>query len=53
MAQTIYSLDIDMPDYGAMLAKRKDVTDKGWCDKLSTKLKTAKHSTRMNFLIIG
>ena len=41
-AQTIVSLDIDMPDYGAMLKKRKDVVDKEWCDKLSEKLATAK-----------
>ena len=27
-AKVIYSLDIDMPDYGEMLKKRKDVTDK-------------------------
>ena len=57
MAQTIYSLDIDMPDYGAMLAKRKDVTDKGWCDKLSAKLKTAKtqhsHELPNYWLAIG
>jgi hypothetical protein len=36
-ANVIYSLDIDMPDYGAMLKKRKDVKDKEWCDKISDK----------------
>lgn len=36
-ANVIYSLDIDMPDYGEMLKKRKDVKDKEWCDKVSAK----------------
>ena len=27
-ARIVYSLDIDMPDYGAMLKKRKDVENK-------------------------
>ena len=36
-AKVIYSLDIDMPDYGAMLKKRKDVVDKDWCDKVTVK----------------
>ena len=53
----VYSLDIDMPDYGAMLAKRKDVTDKAWCERLSNKLKKAKikKSTHLNkdWLTIG
>jgi len=40
-ADKIISLDIDMPDYGAMLKKRKDVEDKDWCDALSAKLLTA------------
>ena len=41
-AKVLYSLDIDMPDYGAMLKKRKDVIDKEWCDKVSEKCKTVK-----------
>lgn len=41
-ARLVYSLDIDMPDYGAMLKKRKDVLDKDWCDKVSEKCATAK-----------
>lgn len=41
-ANVIYSLDIDMPDYGAMLKKRKDVKDKEWCDKISDKCAQAK-----------
>ena len=40
-ANVIYSLDIDMPDYGEMLKKRKDVKDKAWCDLVSAKCKTA------------
>jgi len=40
-AKVIYSLDIDMPDYGAMLKARKDVKDKLWCDKVSRKCATA------------
>ena len=40
-AKVIYSLDIEMPDYGAMLAKRKDVKDKEWCNKVSEKCKEA------------
>jgi len=53
----LYSLDREMPDYGAMLAKRKDVTDKDWCERLSNKLKKAKikKSTHLNkeWLTIG
>ena len=41
-ARYVYSLDIDMPDYGEMLKKRKDVVDKGWCDLVSAKCKSAK-----------
>ena len=41
-ARIVYSLDIDMPDYGAMLKKRKDVLDKNWCDKVSEKCAMAK-----------
>lgn len=37
-ATTIYSLEQDCPDYGAMLKKRNDVKDKDWCDQLSAKL---------------
>lgn len=40
-SDSIVSLDIDMPDYGAMLKKRKDVEDKEWCDRVSAKLATA------------
>lgn len=40
-ASVIYSLDIDMPDYGAMLKKRKDVDDKEWCDTISEKCRSA------------
>ena len=39
-ARQIYSLDIDMPDYGAMLKKRKDVANKLWCDEVSNKCKS-------------
>lgn len=42
MADEIISLDIDMPDYGAMLKSRKDVTDKDWCDVITDKLSNAK-----------
>lgn len=41
-ASEIVSLDIDMPDYGAMLKKRKDVVDKSWCDALTAKISNAK-----------
>ena len=41
-ARIVYSLDIDMPDYGAMLKKRKDVENKEWCDTVSEKCKTAR-----------
>lgn len=40
-SEIIVSLDRDMPDYGEMLKKRKDVTDKDWCDRISEKLSTA------------
>ena len=40
-AKVLYSLDIDMPDYGAMLKARKDVEDKVWCDQVSLKCMTA------------
>lgn len=40
-AKVLYSLDIDMPDYGAMLKCRKDVKDKDWCDTVTEKCKTA------------
>jgi hypothetical protein len=42
LSKQIYSLDIDCPDYGAMLKTRKDVVDKDWCDRLSQKLSSAK-----------
>lgn len=41
-AKVLYSLDIDMPDYGAMLKKRKDVLNKDWCDKVSRKCESAR-----------
>jgi hypothetical protein len=40
-SEIIVSLDRDMPDYGEMLKKRKDVTDKDWCDRITEKLSTA------------
>lgn len=40
-ADKIYSLEIPMPEYGEMLKTRKDVEDKEWCDKLTSKLKSA------------
>lgn len=57
-ANVIYSLDIDMPDYGAMLKKRKDVKDKDWCDDVSDKCAQAipLKSTdllQLNWLTIG
>lgn len=57
-AKVVYSLDIDMPDYGAMLKARKDVQDKLWCDKVSRKCATAKtlkstDISDMNWLTIG
>jgi hypothetical protein len=33
----VISLDREMPDYGKMLKKRKDVVDKDWCDTISEK----------------
>ena len=42
MADEIVSLDIDMPDYGGMLAKRKDVVDKDWCDSITERLSQCK-----------
>lgn len=44
-AKEIYSLDIDMPEYGEMLKGRKDVREGGHeklMDQLTQKLKTAK-----------
>ena len=43
-SKEIISLDIDCPDYGEMLKKRKDVKEAGleeWCDTISEKLKGA------------
>lgn len=39
--KNIISLDHEMPDYGAMLKKRKDVEDKDWCDTVSDKCSEA------------
>lgn len=57
-AKVIYSLDIDMPDYGVMLKKRKDVIDKDWCDTISEKCASAiplksTDLTDMKWLAIG
>ena len=41
-ANEVYSLDMDMPEYGNMLAKRKDVKDKEWCKRVQTKCDNAK-----------
>ena len=41
-AKEIISLEIPMPDYGAMLKKRNDVTDKEWCDHVSERLADSK-----------
>ena len=40
-ADKVYSLDIDMPEYGNMLAKRKDVEDKAWCARVQQKCDNA------------
>ena len=37
VADKVYSLDMPMPRYGDMLAKRKDVTDKDWCARVQKK----------------
>ena len=37
LADKVYSLDIDMPEYGNMLAKRKDCPDKDWCARVQDK----------------
>jgi len=42
LADEVYSLDIDMPEYGNMLAKRKDVLDKDWCARVQAKCNAAK-----------
>ena len=41
LADKIFSLDIDMPEYGNMLAKRKDVIDKAWCARVQDKCNQA------------
>ena len=41
-ADIIYSLDMPMPEYGNMLAKRKDVEDKEWCARVQAKCWSAK-----------
>jgi hypothetical protein len=41
LADKVYSLDIPMPRYGDMLAKRKDVTDKDWCALVQAKCDNA------------
>jgi len=41
-SETITVLDGPPVDYGAQLKKRKDVTDKGWCDAITEKLSEAK-----------
>jgi hypothetical protein len=56
-ADIVYSLDMDMPEYGNMLAKRKDVEDKYWCAVVQAKCDGAKTllSTDLdtNWLTIG
>jgi hypothetical protein len=42
LANEVYSLDIPMPEYGNMLAKRKDVEDKAWCARVQQKCDQAK-----------
>jgi len=42
LANEVYSLDIPMPEYGNMLAKRKDVKDKEWCAQVQAKCWNAK-----------
>lgn len=41
-ANEVFSLDMDMPEYGNMLAKRKDVKDKEWCKRVQAKCDSAK-----------
>ena len=41
LADKVYSLDIPMPEYGNMLAKRKDVEDKDWCARVQDKCNNA------------
>ena len=42
LADKVFSLDIDMPEYGNMLAKRKDVKDKAWCARVQDKCNQAR-----------
>ena len=42
LADKVYSLDMPMPEYGNMLAKRKDVKDKEWCTRVQDKCNQAK-----------
>ena len=42
LAEEVFSLDIPMPEYGNMLAKRKDVKDKAWCARVQDKCDNAK-----------
>jgi hypothetical protein len=42
LAEQVFSLDIPMPEYGNMLAKRKDVEDKEWCARVQKKCDEAK-----------
>ena len=57
LANKVYSLDMPMPRYGDMLAKRKDVEDKEWCARVQAKCDTAQTllSTDLNtnWLTIG
>jgi len=41
LADKVYSLDMPMPEYGNMLAKRKDVKDKAWCALVQQKCDNA------------
>ena len=41
LADKVYSLDMTMPEYGNMLAKRKDVKDKAWCALVQQKCDNA------------
>ena len=53
----IVSLDREMPDYGAMLKKRKDGPDELWCDVLSRKCESAttliSSDLETNWLAVG
>ena len=42
LAEEVFSLDMPMPRYGDMLAKRKDVEDKAWCARVQDKCDNAK-----------